>query len=103
MMVVLAPVLEEMIFRGPLGFFKTSPYFPFAFYCSFVLFGLIHLGNFEITPAVLLLSPLLVAPQTIMGVFLGYIRVRLGLSWAILLHASHNGILFLFVSMGEVL
>ncbi len=100
-MVVVAPVLEEMIFRGPLGFFKTSPYFPFAFYCSFVLFGLIHLSNFEITPAVLWISPLLIAPQTLMGVFLGYIRVRLGLPWAILLHASYNGILFLFVSIGE--
>jgi hypothetical protein len=40
-----------------------------------------------------LLSPLLVAPQLTVGVFLGFIRVRFGLNWAIALHAFYNLIL----------
>ncbi|MGB5378713.1 lysostaphin resistance A-like protein [Muriicola sp.] len=99
LMAVVAPVIEEFIFRGPLLFFKESRFFSIAFYTSCLLFGSIHLSNFENALEVLWISPLLIAPQTVMGVFLGYIRVRIGLYWAILLHAGHNGILFLFILM----
>lgn len=91
--VFLAPVVEETIFRGPLIFFRNSPYFPLAFYGATLLFGFYHITNFEISREVLLFSPILVAPQLSVGIFLGYTRVRFGLLWAMLLHALYNLIL----------
>ncbi len=91
--VVLAPVVEEFIFRGPLTFFKNSKALKFAFYSFALLFGYIHLFNFEMTTNVLLFSPILVAPQIYLGLVLGYVRIQFGLIWSILMHAVYNGIL----------
>lgn len=99
LMVLLAPILEEVIFRGPLVLFKRSSFFPLAFYLSCLLFGMVHLGNFEEGASLLWWAPLLIAPQALMGFFLGYLRVKLGLHYAILMHMSHNGILFLLISL----
>ncbi len=96
--VILAPLLEELIFRGPLIFFRKSRYFAFFLYGSTLIFGFYHITNFELSREVLLLSPILVAPQLCVGVFLAYIRVRFGLLWAILLHALYN-----FALIGPVL
>lgn len=91
--VLVAPVLEELIFRGPLVFFKGNPHFLYIFYAFTAVFGFYHLLNYEITAIVLIFSPLLVAPQLVIGAVLGFLRVRFGLLWAILLHASYNLIL----------
>lgn len=91
--VVLAPVLEETIFRAPMALFKKSSWFFIIFYVFTLAFGFYHITNFEISTAVLLLSPLLVAPQISIGAFLGFIRVRFGFVWALLLHATYNLIL----------
>lgn len=90
---IIAPVIEELIFRGPLIFFKNSKFFKFAFYGFTLLFGYVHIFNFEISTNVLLFSPILVAPQIYLGLVLGYMRVRFGLIWAMLMHAVYNGIL----------
>lgn len=91
--VVLAPLLEELLFRGPLSWFKNEVYFPYAFYISVLLFGLIHISNFENLNGHYWAVPLLVLPQLCAGVFLGFIRVRHGLIWSILLNAAHNLVL----------
>ena len=91
--VIAAPIIEELIFRGPLFFFKKSKYFKYFFYISILIFGFYHITNFEITTTTLLFSPLLVSPQLSVGTFLGFIRVRFGLVWAIALHAAYNLIL----------
>ena len=101
LMAIVAPIIEELIFRGPLVFFKSSRFFPLAYYISFLAFGAIHIGNFQNLEEAVFIAPLLVAPQLIMGVFLGFIRVKLGLSWAVLLHGCHNGIIFLLVSSSQ--
>lgn len=88
--VVLAPLLEELFFRGPLFFFKESRFFKLAFYLFTLVFGFYHITNFELTTTTLVLSPILVAPQIAAGVFLGFIRVRFGLLWAIVFHACYN-------------
>ena len=93
MAVVLAPVLEESLFRGPLILFKKSIYFAWALYTSIFLFGLVHLFNFEGYQNALWFAPLLFLPQLITGVFLSYIRVRMGLGHAMLFHALFNLIL----------
>ncbi|WP_299016524.1 CPBP family intramembrane glutamic endopeptidase [uncultured Polaribacter sp.] len=91
--VVLAPLIEETIFRAPLTLFKNKIAFKNAFYIFAIMFGFVHISNFEITTNVILLSPLLVLPQALLGLYLGFIRVRFGLIWAMLLHAAYNGIL----------
>lgn len=88
--VILAPFMEEFIFRAPMTFFKDKPYFKYIFYALTLIFGFYHITNFEITTTILLLSPLLVAPQISVGALLGFIRVRFGLWWAIGLHAVYN-------------
>ncbi|PKA96521.1 hypothetical protein B0O79_0156 [Flavobacteriaceae bacterium MAR_2009_75] len=93
MAVILAPLFEEFFFRGPLIFFKNKSFFPYAFYLLTLIFAFYHILNFKFTPTTLWLSPLLVAPQLCIGVFLGYIRVRFGLVWSITLHAAYNLIL----------
>ena len=88
--VILAPLVEELIFRGPMYLFRRSKYFGIVFYLLTLAFAFYHITNFDVTPMILYLSPLLVAPQLFIGLLLGYIRVRLGLEWAILLHALYN-------------
>ncbi|WP_143736932.1 CPBP family glutamic-type intramembrane protease [Erythrobacter tepidarius] len=55
---------------------------------SSLLFGLIHLGNYE--PLASPLGVLVVLPQTIGGLLLAYTRTRLGLRAAIVHHAAYN-------------
>lgn len=93
MAVVLAPLTEELVFRGPMYLFRNSKYFGYIFYLFTLAFGFYHITNFEINATILLLSPLLVAPQIIIGLLLGYIRVQLGLAWSILLHSLYNLVL----------
>ncbi|MFY0629527.1 MAG: CPBP family intramembrane metalloprotease [Flavobacteriaceae bacterium] len=90
---VVAPIAEELIFRAPLVLFKKARTFKIAFYTISIIFGYVHIFNFEINTNVLLLSPFLIAPQLIVGMIFGFIRIRLGLIWSILLHATYNGIL----------
>jgi len=93
--IVLAPLIEESIFRAPLAYFKKKKPYKIAVYTSTLLFGFIHITNFEITTRILIFSPILVAPQVFLGFYLAYIRGRFGLLWAIALHATFNGILML--------
>ncbi|MRH99289.1 CPBP family intramembrane metalloprotease [Kriegella sp. EG-1] len=96
--IILAPILEELFFRGPMILFKDKPYFKIIFWILTIAFGLIHITNFEITSTTILLAPLLVLPQIIVGAMLGYIRIKFGLVWAIGLHATYN-----LVLMGPIL
>lgn len=91
--VLAAPFFEELIFRGPLVFFKNSKFFVAAFYILTIIFGFIHISNFELSTQVWLLSPLLVAPQIGVGFLLGFIRVKFGLLWSMFMHACYNMIL----------
>ncbi len=93
LVVIFAPVIEELIFRAPLGLFRRSRHFRFALYLSVIAFGFVHLFNFEEYSKLLWLAPLLVLPQLIAGVFLAFIRVRMGLLYSMLLHAAFNCII----------
>ena len=93
--VIFAPITEELIFRAPLTLFKKPNIFRIAFYSIALLFGYIHLWNYEISLNIILFSPVLIAPQIIIGLYLGFIRIRFGLAWSIALHASYNGVLLL--------
>lgn len=99
---VLAPFVEELIFRAPLTAFSKR-YFKFGFYVLTILFGLVHLTNYEISTNVLLVTPILVAPQIILGGYLGFVRVKFGLLWSILLHATYNAFFILISFAGDLL
>ncbi|MEP2279662.1 CPBP family intramembrane glutamic endopeptidase [Maribacter sp.] len=91
--VIIAPFFEELLFRGPLIFFKNSKFFKPIFYLFTIAFGFMHISNFEMNTQVLLFSPLLVAPQIGVGFILGFIRVKYGLVWSMALHAFYNMVL----------
>lgn len=99
--VILAPIIEELVFRAPLTLFKNPKLFKIAFYTLTLLFGFVHISNFEITKNMLFLSPLLVLPQTLLGGYLGYIRVRFGLQWSVLLHGTYNFFFLLIIFISE--
>ena len=102
LIVILAPLLEEVIFRAPLTAFKKGLQFRIAFYAIAIIFGFIHITNYQISTNVLLLSPILVLPQILLGFYLGFIRVRFGLVWSIALHGIYNGILTGVTFLGEL-
>jgi membrane protease YdiL (CAAX protease family) len=76
--------------QGVEKFFRR--FFAPVFYFSAVSFGLIHIGNYLGFEEIWLLSPLLVIPQLLSGVELGYVRVQWGIWWAIFIHALNNAI-----------
>lgn len=90
--VVFAPLIEELIFRAPLVLFNEK-YFKYGYYSLALVFGYIHIFNYEINTNVILFSPLLIAPQIFMGLYFGFIRVKFGLTWSVLMHSLYNLIL----------
>ncbi len=90
---VLARLIEETIFRAPLILFKNPRALKIAFYSLAILFGYVHLFNYQVDTRILLFSPILVAPQMILGLIFGFVRIRLGFFWAVAMHAVYNGIL----------
>lgn len=128
LVVVMAPLWEELIFRLPLRWERAyifqiflSPLrlggkvvyenalqsfhawwqkkYAFVFYFTVLAFGFIHIANFQSQSPLwklLIWAPVLVLPQILLGGLLGFIRLRLGFWWSVLLHASHN---FIFVGM----
>ena len=95
---IIVPFIEELIFRAPITLFKKPKLFKIAFYFFTIIFGLVHITNFEITSTVLILTPILVLPQLFAGFALGFLRVRFGLRWSILLHCVYN-IFFLSIAL----
>ncbi len=78
--VILAPLVEELIFRGlVMGHLLTKMKRPYAIALSSVIFGLIHL------------NPLQILYAALMGALLALIYVRAGTIWAaIFAHAGFN-------------
>jgi hypothetical protein len=71
-----------------------------VFYGATALFALLHLINFSPDLQILMLAPILVLPQLLLGFVLGYIRIRLGMTWAIALHGLYNALILLVAYTG---
>jgi hypothetical protein len=70
--------------------------FVLIFYVVSILFGYLHLLNFgDVSLDKMLFSPVIVFPFVVMGVVLGYVRIILGLKWAITLHVLFNAFIVL--------
>ncbi len=82
--VLLAPLFEELLFRGLL-FNQLRRYGRcFAILITALLFGLMHANVLQLIAAILL------------GLLLAWIRESYGLPYAILLHISNNALAILF-------
>ncbi len=119
MAVILAPIFEELFFRFPIGNWWKLPvmlfggnetewsiitwwkkHFKTIFWLFTVFFAAVHLANFG-AKIPFYLMPLLVLPQFILGIMLGYIRVGWGFRYGVLFHALHNGILLSIATLAE--
>lgn len=92
---VLAPILEEMLFRGVLlDVLKSRMALNPAIWITGITFGLVHLTD----PSSLLLVPALAG----LGVILGFARERSGgsLSRPILMHMGFNGVTAIALAFG---
>lgn len=65
--------------------------FPWVFHAANLTFAAVHLHNFNLQQTALWLLPLLVLPQWLTGMVLGWLRVRRGIGAAIALHGLFNG------------
>ncbi|TKT93181.1 CPBP family glutamic-type intramembrane protease [Dyadobacter frigoris] len=66
------------------------------FYISVIGFGFLHKTNFDSSFSTLLLTPVITLPQTSLGFMLGYVRLKYGFLYGILLHSAFNFFLLCF-------
>ena len=66
-------------------------FYPWLFHGAALAFAAVHLFNFRLNAMALVLLPLLVLPQWVTGLVLGWMRVRRGMGASIALHALFNG------------
>ena len=101
MVIMIAPFFEELIFRS---WFPVIAWlrrfgsalrllYPVAIWASTLIFGLVHLGNFQSLPNSVF-AMAWVAPQLWSGTIYAFARVRLGFFGAFLLHAMSNAVVF---------
>ncbi|MFV0284160.1 MAG: type II CAAX prenyl endopeptidase Rce1 family protein [Castellaniella sp.] len=64
--------------------------YPWLFHAVALIFAAVHLFNFRFNGMSLVLLPLLVLPQWVTGLVLGWMRVRRGIGASIVLHAFFN-------------
>jgi membrane protease YdiL (CAAX protease family) len=70
-----------------------------VFYLTAFFFAYVHLTN---TKGLTVADPsfiLYILAQLVVGISLGYLRIKYGLIYAILLHASYNGLIFLLMAL----
>lgn len=93
-LVVILAALYSVFNKKIMNLFQNlwTNKFPIVFYVFTLAFALIHLGNYPLSWATVLWFPVLVLPQFVIGLFLGYVRVKLGIGWSIAFHAMHNAI-----------
>ncbi|CAM4282090.1 type II CAAX prenyl endopeptidase Rce1 family protein [Gillisia hiemivivida] len=119
LIVIIVPIIEEIIFRLYLRFKDNLPiqflillasitgnknkertqnfllnkwkkFYKGIFYSSALVFAFVHITNYEYSRTLMFFIPLLLMPQFIVGLLIGYLRLRYGLKWGIYLHSLHN-------------
>ena len=90
--IILAPLIEEGMFRFWLGYFRNWNYFKWLYYISALLFGGIHIFNYQFNNSHYFFIPFITMSQTFGGLMLGYIRIIYGFWYGVLLHALFNSL-----------
>ncbi len=113
--IILIPFIEEIIFRLPLRFKRNyllkliiyifhgknstitnsiqefwNKKYAYIFYFSALVFASIHIFNYDLKSTIIYLLPILILPQFVLSLFIGYLRVRYNFMYGYLLHAIHN-------------
>lgn len=83
-----APLIEELIFRWPMGLFKNNV--GFVFYGLTFIFAGFHAFNFDLSQTPWYTWPVLVLPQLILGLYLGFVRMKSNVGSSIIVHAYNN-------------
>ncbi len=65
-------------------------YFKFIFYISALVFGLLHINNLDFPGYAVIVLPIMVLPQIFSGLLLGFMRMKYGFIYSVLLHMSFN-------------
>jgi uncharacterized protein len=79
---------ESMLHKVQTFIFKHIAFF---FYLSAALFGCMHIFNFEpVTYKLFLAGILIVGPQIVAGIFMGFVRMRFGIVYSMLFHFCMN-------------
>jgi len=86
--VVMAPVIEEALFRYPLKWFTKG--FAIAFYLFTLGFAALHIFNFTLEPSDYWKMPFLIIPQLVLGFYLGFVRMQFSWPHAVGIHALNN-------------
>jgi membrane protease YdiL (CAAX protease family) len=82
-------LLNKKLLRKTQIFFLRNFYV--FFYLSSLLFGLLHATNFKpFNFKLILIMPVLVSPLIVAGIILGFIRMKFGIAYSILLHMFIN-------------
>ncbi len=84
-----------LINESPLSELGLKKLFPFVFYITAALFGFAHVSNYALDPSLWYMTPILVMPQLLLGLMLGFVRLKYGLWASILMHAMNNFIPFM--------
>lgn len=88
--IIIAPLIEEWLFRFPLGENRNKPYFKWLYYGVSIVFGLVHIFIYNIDSTHLPYIPFITMTQTFSGFLFGYIRIVYGFGYGILLHSLFN-------------
>lgn len=75
----------------------VKKYFPHLFYTVAVYFAFVHFFNFETTGNQWLFTPIMVFPQFLMALFVGYTRLRYGFLSAVVIHMINNLVPLMFI------
>ena len=71
--------------------------FKYIFHLSAIIFGMIHLSNYEtIYWWMIIIIPIITAPYISMGYIFGYVRMKYGFLYGLLMHSTIN---FIFAFM----
>ncbi|NNE25245.1 MAG: CPBP family intramembrane metalloprotease [Saprospiraceae bacterium] len=99
----VATLLTLVIMDKAFGWWERifKNYFPLIFYYVVAVFAFLHIYNFDISTVNWYYAPFMVIPQFILGIYLGYVRLRNNIWSSVLIHAINNIIpLILFFSIG---
>lgn len=94
--VVFYLIISQKNIGSQISSFFTK-YFKWIFWFSCICFACSHSHYFETNIFNTLLMPILILPQLILGLSLGYMRIKYGMIYAALLHMLYNSSYFLML------
>ena len=90
--IIIAPFIEEGIFRSWLGNYRNKNYFTGLYYISALLFGCVHITGYQFNESHYFFIPFITMTQIFGGLMLGYIRIIYGFWYGVLLHSLFNSL-----------